>query len=158
MVSINFQLLSSKQVNERTVYSLLQLFGDIGGLLDFVMLIMTPLVGFIVGDRFTYIILKSLYMQNRHESDKVYSDFHQSVKNPTNKRLRQKAWLDETIPYKESTKNTILMNQLVSTFFTCRDCKKTCLWKCKKTTAEKIYNRGQSRIEKALDVRNLIKS
>ena len=76
MVSINFQLLSSKQVNERTVYSLLELFGDIGGLLDFVMLIMTPLVGFIVGDRFTYIILKSLYMQNRHESDKVYSDFH----------------------------------------------------------------------------------
>ena len=83
MISITFELLSSKSMNERAVYSLLALFGDIGGLLDFTMLIMTPLVGFIVGDRFTYMILKSLYMQNRHETDKVYSEegFHKSVKN-----------------------------------------------------------------------------
>lgn len=98
MISITFELLSSKSMNERVVYSLLALFGDIGGLLDFTMLIMTPLVGFIVGDRFTYMILKSLYMQNRHETDKVYSEegFHKSVKNQTPQRLKQKQWLDET--------------------------------------------------------------
>ena len=77
-ISITFELLSSKSMNERVVYSLLALLGDIGGLLDFNFLIMTPLVGLIVGNRFTYMILKSLYMQNRHETNKVNSSegFH----------------------------------------------------------------------------------
>ena len=32
-------------------------------------MILTPIIGFIVGDRFSYIILRSLYMQNRSEGD-----------------------------------------------------------------------------------------
>ena len=67
MISINFMLLSTKAKSERTVYSILSLFGDIGGLLDFLLLFLGPLVGYIVGDRFSYILLRSLYMKNRNE-------------------------------------------------------------------------------------------
>ena len=65
MLSISFELLNSISTQKKTAYSLLQLFGDIGGLFDFLYLIVTPLVGFFMGDVFSHIILKSLYMQNR---------------------------------------------------------------------------------------------
>ena len=65
MLTINFELLNMVAETERTAYNILSLAGDIGGLLDFVMMIVTPLVGYIIGDRFSYIVLKSLYMQNR---------------------------------------------------------------------------------------------
>ena len=66
MISINFELLTTISEQKRTAYSLLSLFGDIGGLFDFLLLFVGPLVGYIVGDRFSYIILRSLYMQNRN--------------------------------------------------------------------------------------------
>ena len=65
MLTINLELLTTINETKRTAYSLLTLFGDIGGLLDFLLLIITPLIGYIVGDRFSYVILRSLYMQNR---------------------------------------------------------------------------------------------
>ena len=70
MLTIQFQLLTTVVNQKRTAYNLLSLFGDIGGLLDFLMLIVTPFVGYVVGDRFSYIVLKSLYMQNRGTDDK----------------------------------------------------------------------------------------
>ena len=66
MISINFVLPSNVKKEKKTAYSILELFGDIGGLFDFILLVVGPLVGYIVGDRFTYIILRSLYMQNRN--------------------------------------------------------------------------------------------
>ena len=54
------------------------MLGDIGGLVDFIVLILTPIIFYIVGDRFSYIILKSLYMQNR-VGNKV-PDFKNKIK------------------------------------------------------------------------------
>ena len=65
MLSINIELLTMVVEQSRTAYNILSLFGDLGGLLDFTMMIVTPLVGYIVGNRFSYILLRSLYMQNR---------------------------------------------------------------------------------------------
>ena len=70
MISINFVLLTTRSESKRQVYSILALFGDIGGLLDFLLLFLGPLVGYFVGDRFSYILLRSLYMQNRNEEEK----------------------------------------------------------------------------------------
>ena len=67
MISINFVLLTTRSESKRQVYSILALFGDIGGLLDFLLLFLGPLVGYFVGDRFSYILLRSLYMKNRNE-------------------------------------------------------------------------------------------
>lgn len=68
MLTISFELVTTINVSRRTAYSLLAFFGDIGGLFDFIILIITPIVGYVVGDRFSYIILRSLYMQNRGET------------------------------------------------------------------------------------------
>ena len=162
MLTISFELITTISETKRTAYSLLSFFGDIGGLFDFIILICTPLVGYIVGDRFSYIILRSLYMQNRGESRPpgAYDGFEDAFEDPDDpqvKRKKQGAWLGRTEPYKESWKSQILLNQWVR-FLTCRTCPKTKCWKRKKTTSEKIYEKGRSRTEKSLDVRNLIKS
>jgi len=36
---------------------------------DFLGLLITPLMGYIVGNRFSYIILRSLFMQNKSPAD-----------------------------------------------------------------------------------------
>ena len=70
MLTIQFELLTTIVEQKRTAYNLLSLFGDIGGLLDFLMLIVTPFVGYVIGDRFSYIVLRSLYMQNTSQPTK----------------------------------------------------------------------------------------
>ena len=111
MLTINFELLTTITEQKRTAYSLLSLFGDIGGLLDFIMLIVTPLVGYVVGDRFSYIVLKSLYMQNKGKEDQ--RDEANQNGEEKQKELDPKYWIEETKPYKESWKNQILLNQWV---------------------------------------------
>ena len=71
MITIQFELLTTIVEQKRTAYNLLSLFGDIGGLLDFLMLIVTPFVGYVIGDRFSYIVLRSLYMQNTSQPTKA---------------------------------------------------------------------------------------
>ena len=69
MLTINFELITTTNEEKREAYDSLTLFGDIGGLIDFLIMVLTPLIGFIVGDRFTYEFMKSLYMMNRKERD-----------------------------------------------------------------------------------------
>ena len=88
----------------------MSLFGDIGGLLDFIMMIITPLVGYIVGDRFSYIVLKSLYMHNKSGENQRKDP---SLKGTPIQKTLDQAWIKETKPYKESWKNQILLNQWV---------------------------------------------
>lgn len=67
MLTINVKLVTTTTISKRTAYDLLVVFGDIGGLNDFIFLLLTPLIAYIIGDRFSYIILRSLYMQNKGE-------------------------------------------------------------------------------------------
>ena len=69
MVTINLELITTTNEEKRDAYDSLTLLGDIGGLIDFLIMILTPLIGFIVGDRFTYEFMKSLYMMNRKKED-----------------------------------------------------------------------------------------
>lgn len=69
MLEISFELLSTSSNESITAYDILTCFGDLGGLRDFFLWVLTPLVGYIIGDRFSYIVLRSLYMQNRTGQD-----------------------------------------------------------------------------------------
>ena len=68
MITFSMQLTSTVNKQEREAYGILSFFGDVGGLNDFLGLLITPLMGYIVGNRFTYIILRSLFMQNKTEN------------------------------------------------------------------------------------------
>lgn len=83
-------------------------------------LVLTPIVGFIVGDRFSYIILRSLYMQNRSEGGSENdnnSDNFDSVSQVPNGSLliheSRQAWVDKTEPYRETPKNQFLLHKAV---------------------------------------------
>ena len=67
MLTVNFRLSTTLNKTEIQAYDLLAMLGDIGGLNDFFLLILAPLVAYIVGDRFQYIMLRSMYMQNRRK-------------------------------------------------------------------------------------------
>jgi len=46
-------------------------------LYDFLLLVLGPVIAYIVGDRFSYVILRSMYMMNR--SDKHSGDLSESL-------------------------------------------------------------------------------
>ena len=77
MITFSMQLTSTVNKQEREAYGILSFFGDVGGLNDFLGLLITPLMGYIVGNRFSYIILRSLFMQNKgdEEEEKKDNDF-----------------------------------------------------------------------------------
>ena len=66
---VNFNLDTTLTVQERTAYDSLVLFGDIGGLGDFLYAIITPLVALAVGNRYTYSLLASLFWVNHSNSE-----------------------------------------------------------------------------------------
>ena len=43
--------------------------GDIGGLNDFFVIVVTPMVGLLVGDRLTHYLLSKLFMINKTSED-----------------------------------------------------------------------------------------
>ena len=114
MISVNFELLTTNSVQKRNAYGILSLFGDIGGLNDFLILVVTPLIMYIVGDRFSYIILRSLYMKNKvgdkppglSDEEFDYADDN----DPKTKRKKQSLWLHHTEPYREDWKTQVLLN------------------------------------------------
>lgn len=96
------------QVTKIDAYDIMTLLGDIGGTSGFFVSVLAPIVAWIIGDRFVYVLLKSLYMQNREGS--VPPDEFDQVdgKNLTpaeQKKLRESRWLHATVPYEESTMN-----------------------------------------------------
>ena len=50
------------------------------------------------------------------------------------------------------------MNPIVAMLLCRTSCRKTRFWHCKKTINEKIYSKGAGRVERGLDVRNIIKT
>ena len=65
MLTINFQLQTTANDQKRVAYDSLALAGDIGGLSDFLIIILRSAITFIVSNRFSYIVLRSLFMVNR---------------------------------------------------------------------------------------------
>ena len=63
--------------------------------MDFVMFILTPFVGYVVGDRFSYIVLRSLYMQNTSQPTKAEKKELERLKENKDKSDEDhKAWKD----------------------------------------------------------------
>lgn len=57
MLAIKMWLETTTNEQKRVAYDSMTLLGDIGGLYDFFVLVVTPCVGLIVGDRITYYLL-----------------------------------------------------------------------------------------------------
>ena len=68
MLTISIALSTTLQMTQIDAYDILTLLGDIGGASGFFVSVFAPIVGWIIGDRFVYVLLKSLYMQNRQGS------------------------------------------------------------------------------------------
>ena len=64
MLKVNFKLDTTITVQERQVYDSLALFGDIGGLTNFIFMVMTPLVGLVLGNRYNFSLFSSLFWVN----------------------------------------------------------------------------------------------
>lgn len=62
MLAIKMWLETTTTEQKRTVYDSMTFLGDIGGLYDFFVIFVTPLVTLIVGDRLTYHLLSKMYM------------------------------------------------------------------------------------------------
>ena len=63
--------------------------------MDFLMWVVTPFVGYVIGDRFSYIVLRSLYMQNTSQPFKDEKKKLKELKaNKHNSDADFKAWKD----------------------------------------------------------------
>ena len=100
MITFSMQLTSTVNKQEREAYGILSFFGDVGGLNDFLGLLITPLMGYIVGNRFSYIILRSLFMQNKgdEEEEKKDNDFSEieHLGDANAKKQKEEDWLRRT--------------------------------------------------------------
>ena len=64
MLNFNIKLDSKIEINEHTADDILVLFGHIGGLAIFIYLVLTPLMSLLVGNRYYFSLLSSLYWVN----------------------------------------------------------------------------------------------
>ena len=86
---------------KRIAYDSLTLAGDIGGFYDFIVIVVAPFVGLIVGDRLSYYVLNKLFMVNktqRRHDDK--SDSEDDKSDPDTRKKKWKNWIESTEPYK----------------------------------------------------------
>lgn len=65
MLAIKMWLETTTAEQKRVAYDSMTLLGDIGGLYDFIVIFVTPIVGVIVGDRLTYHLLGQLFFVSR---------------------------------------------------------------------------------------------
>jgi len=68
------------------------LLGDIGGFYDFIVIVITPCVGILVGDRLTYYLLAKLFMINKSKHGEPDSD-ESNNSDPEAKKKRWKSWI-----------------------------------------------------------------
>ena len=95
---------------KRTAYDSLALLGDIGGLIEFIVIVVTPVVAIIVGDKMTYHLLSKLFMVNNGDpkGDKKAGDGSEGSDNDDDnnnsdidaQKKRWKKWMKNTVPYK----------------------------------------------------------
>ena len=60
-MNVNFKLDSTMTMQERTVYDSFELAGDLGGLNEVLFLLLTPLVGLFIGNRYHFSLLSKLF-------------------------------------------------------------------------------------------------
>jgi len=107
------------------------LFGDIGGLYDFIFLVMTPLMVLCLGDRFLFSLAESVFLDNDSEET------------GTN-------WLDKTRPINMTWLDLVSQNFIIRLL--------SCSFFRPKNRLEKLVALSTRRLEKDLDVRSLLAS
>jgi len=122
MLAIKMWLETTVVEQRRIAYDSMTLLGDIGGLYDFFVVVVTPLVMLIVGDRLTFHLLSKLFMVNnpKESPSSGFSDSDDNDKSdPEAKKRRWKNWLQRAKPYKTACKDQIYHNKLFK-FVTCQ--------------------------------------
>ena len=67
ILNVNFRLDSTLTKQERTVYDSFELFGDLGGVTEILFLVLTPLVGLLIGKRYHYSLFSKIFWVNREK-------------------------------------------------------------------------------------------
>ena len=88
MLAIKFWLETTTAEQKRIAYDSMTLLGDIGGLYDFFVIVVTPCVGLLVGDRLIYHLLGQLFMTNRSKNGEPDSD----ESNNSDPEAKKKRW------------------------------------------------------------------
>lgn len=160
MLTIKMWLETTTTEQRRTAYDSMTLLGDIGGLYDFFVIFVTPLVALIVGDRLTYHILGKLFMVRDPKRPGIINgntncDTDSEDKNNSDTEAKQKRWrnwLKGVVPYRTNWKTRCLHNKIVR-LITCRF-----FLKQKADPGMQMLENGQRRLDRDLDIRNLIKA
>lgn len=69
MLEMNFKYQTTKTIQKRTAYDSLSVLGDFGGLQEFIYLIITPIMGLILGDRYSYALFRRLFWVNETDPE-----------------------------------------------------------------------------------------
>ena len=160
MLAIKMWLETTTAEQKRVAYDSMTLLGDIGGLYDFIVLVVTPLVGLIVGDRLSYYLLSKLYMINKarlngnRSEPGAYSDGDDSDGGDMDaKKRRWKNWISDVVPYKTDCRTKTVNHNLVSILM----CKYFRPGRVKQP-AERVLELGEKKVARDLDIRSLIKA
>ena len=110
MLKVNIKLDTNTIKQERTAYDTLVLFGDIGGLLDFFIIVVSPLMALIVGSRFNFSLLSYLYWVND-------TDPNENNRGTTQEKVKK--WMDKTKRFQMTRSEVAWQNPIVRCI-TCR--------------------------------------
>ena len=69
MLEMIFKYQTTKTIQKRTAYDSLKLFGDFGGLNDFIYLIIAPIMGLLLGDRYSFSLFRRLFWVNYQDPE-----------------------------------------------------------------------------------------
>lgn len=156
MLAIKMWLETTTAEQKRIAYDSLTLLGDIGGFYDFIVVVVTPFVALIVGDRLSYHLLNKLFMVSKakktSDSDDDDNNKLSSSSDPLEKKERWKSWIASSEPYKTDSKTQFFNNRLIS-LVTCRRFRSK-----PKTEDQQLLIAGEKRVKRDLDIRNLIKA
>ena len=147
MLKVNFQLDTTITVQERQVYDSLALFGDIGGLTDFIFMIMTPVIGLLLGNRYNFSLFSSLFWVN-DSTDEQNRNRTMHLSETAQGNLQTHSWAKRMDRFKLTYMQVIEQNPIIR-LLTCRPFRKS-------TKLDKIIDIGSERVDRQLDVRSLI--
>lgn len=71
ILNVNFRLDSTLTKQERTVYDSFELVGDLGGVSEILFLVLTPIVGLLLGKRYHYSLFSKIFWVNREKIARV---------------------------------------------------------------------------------------
>ena len=74
MLRVTLKLDPTVTVHERKTFGVMALLEDIGGLCFFIVLTMTPIMSFLVGNKYYYSLFKQLYWVNESDANAIEED------------------------------------------------------------------------------------